>query len=351
MVKLRFHGDVLLSSPVLSVLKDALPHAEIDALVYRETGDMISGHPALSQLFAIDKAWKRLGPVGHWRAEWRLLQQLKARKYDLVVVLTEQNRCAWLVRLLKPRWSVGPVWGGSGRFFKKSFTFLNRLVPDNSRHIVELHLDALRHLGIYPAETARQLTMPVPAEVQADTTAMLQSAGAQLQRYIVVHPASRGDYKCWKPERVAEVINRLTARGEQVVLTAAPTADEQAMIAAIRQRLERPVLDLTGQLSLKQLAVVIDQAKLLLGVDSVPMHMAAAMQTPVVALFGPTSPVVWGPWQVPHRLVTVDMSCRPCVMEGCGNSRYSECIERITVEQVMSSIDSLLAETASSRAD
>ena len=104
LIKLRHHGDVLLSSPVLSALKTHAPHAEIDALVYHDTREMLSGHPALSQLHTIDRQWKKRGPLGQLRAEWQLLSALKARQYDLVITLTEHNRGAWLVRLLKPRW-------------------------------------------------------------------------------------------------------------------------------------------------------------------------------------------------------------------------------------------------------
>ena len=84
-IKLRHHGDVLLSSPVLSVLKSHAPHAEIDALVYAETAEMLSLHPALAQLHVIDRNWKKLGALQYLSAEWRLLKALRDRHYDLIV--------------------------------------------------------------------------------------------------------------------------------------------------------------------------------------------------------------------------------------------------------------------------
>ena len=121
--KLRHHGDVLLASPVLSALKAAAPHVEIDALVYADTADMLRDHPDMAQLHCIDRGWKKLGLVGQGSAEWGLFKDMQSRQYDLIIHLTEHPRGAWLSRLLKPRWSVGPRVNGRGRFWK------NRSLP------------------------------------------------------------------------------------------------------------------------------------------------------------------------------------------------------------------------------
>src|ERR1700675_1051196 len=99
--KLRHHGDVLLASPVFTVLKRAAPSAEIDALVYAETAAMLAGHPAIAQTHVIDRDWKRQGLIRQARAERALLSALRKRRYDLIVHLTEHPRGAWLSRLLR----------------------------------------------------------------------------------------------------------------------------------------------------------------------------------------------------------------------------------------------------------
>src|ERR1044071_4996776 len=105
-LKLRHHGDVLLAAPVLSVLKAHAPQLEVDALVYDDTAPMLEGHPALSHLHAVGRKWKQEGSrLSH---EVRLFQALKARKYDLIVHLSEQPRGAWLARSLGARYSVAP---------------------------------------------------------------------------------------------------------------------------------------------------------------------------------------------------------------------------------------------------
>ena len=142
-IKLRHHGDVLVSSPVFSVLKAHAPQAEIDALVYADTAEMVTLHPAVAQVHTIDRKWKQLGVLGQARAELALYSALKARGYDLIIHLTEHWRGAWLCRLLKPRWSVGPAVAGRNKQWKKSFTHL-QMAPRNAlRHMVEANLDAL----------------------------------------------------------------------------------------------------------------------------------------------------------------------------------------------------------------
>jgi len=108
--------------------------------------------------------------------------------------------------------------------------------------------------------------------------------------------------------------------------------------------LPQSVVDLSGQLSLKQLAALTARAKLFIGVDSAPMHIAAAMGTPTVVLFGPSGDPEWGPWQVPHKIITSDHTCRPCGNDGCGGGKLSECLQTISVAEVLEAVHSLLQE-------
>jgi len=121
-IKLRHHGDVLLASPVFSVLKNHAPHLEIDALVYRDTAEMLSLHPAISQLHTIDRKWKSAGILAQAKAEWQLLSALRERRYDLIVHLTEHNRGAWLKHLTKAKYGVAKRLPGKGRAWKNTFS-------------------------------------------------------------------------------------------------------------------------------------------------------------------------------------------------------------------------------------
>ena len=158
-IKLRHHGDVLLASPVFSVLKRAAPDAEIDALVYRETASMLAGHPAISMLHTIDRSLKRQGILAQARGEWRLWQALFARHYDLVVYLTEHPRGAWLKRLTGARYGVGPERTGAGGWWRAAFPHRYLLPRATLRHTVETNLDALRRIGLWPEEADKALVL------------------------------------------------------------------------------------------------------------------------------------------------------------------------------------------------
>ena len=344
-VKLRHHGDVLLSSPVLSVLKAHAPHIEIDALVYADTAEMLSLHPAISQLHAIDRQWKKLGPLMQAKAEWQLLKNLRARGYDLVIHLTEHPRGAWLARLTGARWAVAPRIGTRGGWWTNAFTHFYSSPRGGRRHTVELNLDALRRIGLYPASGERKLSLAPGPSAEARIAQLLQENSVVPGGYIHVHPASRWSFKCWPTERMARLIDLLADDGRQVVISAAPTGEERIMVERILAVCKSRPINLCGQLSLKEMAALTAQAALFIGVDSAPMHIAAAVGTPVVALFGPSGEINWGPWQVKARVVTSDHHpCRPCGQDGCGGSKVSDCLEQLDVSQVLAAAQALLAE-------
>ena len=347
-VKLRHQGDVLLASPVFSALKRKAPHIEIDALVYCDTAPMLTEHPAIGEVFCIDRAWKTLGAFAQASAEWKLLAQLRARRYDLLVHLTEHWRGAWLARLLAVRWAVGPRVRGRGRLWKGSFTHQVSTPLASARHVVEANLDALRRIGIHPGVDERALTLIAGSAAEARTARLLADHGLADHSFVQIHPSSRWRFKCWPAEKMAALIDRLHAEGLRVVLTAAPDNTEAQMIADIQGRIAQPVAaNLAGQLSLKELAALTARARLFIGVDSAPMHIAAAVGTPAVAIFGPSGADLWGPWGTPrvgrHRVVAKDeYTCRPCGLDGCGGGKVSDCLVTLEVGRVWAAAAELL---------
>jgi len=358
-IKLRHHGDVLLASPVISMLKRLAPQCEVDGLVYADTAPMLEGHPALAQLHLIDRNWKRQGLWPQAAAEWKLISGLRARHYDLVVHLSVHTRGAWLVRLLQPRWSVAPR--SRDGFWANSFTHLYPAQSDGERNTVDTNLDSLRVLGLEPTPADMKVTMVPGAKADARVAELLAQHGLPQGGFVHVHPASRWAFKCWPADRVAALCDALAAKGWPIVLTSAPDASEKALIAEVRAARDKiallcttfgsslaPTVDLSGQLSLKELAALTAQAKLFVGVDSAPMHIAAAMGTPVVAIFGPSGDREWGPWgelgNNRHRVVaSTTHPCRPCGMAGCNDSKVSDCLTTLPVSQVLAACEELLA--------
>jgi len=359
-IKLRHHGDVLLASPVISMLKRVVPQCEVDALIYADTAPMLEGHPALAQLHLIDRNWKRQGLLQQAAAEWKLISALRARHYDLVVHLSVHTRGAWLVRLLRPRWSVAPKF--RGRFWADSFTHFYPAQSDPLRHTVETNLDSLRALGLEPRAADKIVTMVPGVKATTRAAELLAQHGLQAGAFVHVQPASRWAFKCWPAERVAALCDALAAKGWPIVLTSAADANEKALIADVCAARDKnavshqgtsfgappgPTVDLSGQLSLKELAALTAQAKLFVGVDSAPMHIAAAMGTPVVAIFGPSGDREWGPWgeagKNRNRVVASNTHpCRPCGMAGCNDSKVSACLTTLPVAQVLAACEDLL---------
>lgn len=339
-IKLRHHGDVLLSSPVFSVLKQHAPQLSIDALVYEDTAEMLSLHPAIRFVHTIDRNWKRAGILSQARAETGLARRLRRANYDLVIHLTDHPRGMWVKWLSGARYGVArkdatrPLW-------RKSFSHLYALPRGTPRHTTETDLDALRRIGVYPAADARALTLVPGATAQQHVSALMESHGLKSRGFIHIHATSRWMFKCWNVADFAQVIDTL-APHYPIVLTAAPVARELAVITAIKAAAHSKVIDVAGRLSLKQLAALIGEARLSLSIDSAPMHIAAAMQTPVVALFGPSSEIVWGPWQVPHRVVHSSHPCRPCGNDGCGGGKISECLTNLPARAVLDAVHELL---------
>ncbi|MEO8674155.1 MAG: putative lipopolysaccharide heptosyltransferase III [Casimicrobiaceae bacterium] len=345
-IKLRHHGDVLLASPVFTALKRAAPHAEIDALVYLETAPMLQRHPAISIVHTIDRRHKDRGPLSQLIGDGRLWRALRARRYDLVVHLTEHPRGAWLSRIAGARWRVAPERARGGWFWRRCFTHRFLLPASTPRHTVEADLDALRRIGIWPEDADRKLVHVPGPDAERRITELLAAHKLERGRFVLIHPGSRWLFKCWPAAPTAALLDRLAAMGWPLVMTGAPDPAEAPLVNAIKTALAAPIVDLTGQLTMTELSALIASARLFIGCDTAPMHLASAAGTPVVAWFGPSDERIWGPWRVPHRVVTSTVhACRPCHNNGCGGSNNSDCLLTLPLDRVAAAVVSLLAET------
>ncbi len=299
--KLRHHGDVLLTTPLIRALHHYYPGIEVDALIYRETEDMLRHNPQVTQRWTIDRSWKKEGAktqLGHERRLWRAL---KARRHDLLIHLTESWRGVALARGLGVARSIAFAYPRrDNAFWRHGFTDLVAL-PESPCHNAALQLSTLSVLGVTSNAEDFPLSLTVDEAARTVFLDTLRCAGWQGAPYILIHPGARWFFKCWEDASFAAVIEALTARGHTVVLTGAPEARETEMAGKILAHLKDKarVHSLVGQLSLAGLAAAIDGAQLFIGVDSVPMHMAAALQKPGVALFGPSKVHEWAPWQAP----------------------------------------------------
>jgi heptosyltransferase-3 len=247
------------------------------------------------------------------------------------------DREAILGFLSGARWRVGFDSGRKGLFGRNQL-LTHRAVRSGREHIVEGDLKLVEALGVAPAD--QRLRLHVGPDDEAAAGALLAAAGVgPEERTVIAHPTSRWLFKCWRDEGVAAVTDHLAAQGFRVVLTSGPDPRELRKARRILGLARRPAVDLAGRLTLKQLAAVLRRSCLFLGVDSAPMHMAAAMGTPVVALFGPSGEHNWRPWGDGHVVVAKDLFCRPCGQDGCNGSKRSDCLEMLTEAEVIAAVE------------
>jgi heptosyltransferase-3 len=284
------------------------------------------------------------GRLAEARFQLGLLRGLRAQGFDLAMDLSGGDRGAFLAWASGARLRVG--------FAPKKPHLRARafhMLADGrgtANHVVEAFLRQVRLLGIEPVDTGLKLFPGEAARAQAD--ALLSEHGLAPGGYALMHPTSRWMFKTWTPAGNAVVIGHLRRAGLKVLLSAAPAEHETRFVEDILTRLpEREgVVNLASRLDLPLLAALIERARVFFGVDSAPMHMAAALGVPVAVLFGPSGEKMWGPWQVPSEVVTSADSCRPCGRDGCQGSKVSRCLTEIDPATVCQALDRLLARTA-----
>ncbi|POT55643.1 lipopolysaccharide core heptosyltransferase RfaQ [Citrobacter amalonaticus] len=334
-IKMRFHGDMLLTTPVISTLKQNYPDAKIDVLLYQDTIPILSENPEINVLYGIkNKKSKAIDKMSNFI---ELVRALRANKYDLVINLTDQWMVAVLVRFLRAPVKISQDYGHrQSSFWKKSFTCL---VPLSGANVVESNLSVLAPLKL--DSIVAHTTMSYPPSSWERMRSELDKAGVG-EEYVVIQPTARQIFKCWNNEKFSQVIDALHERGLAVVLTSGPGADDLACIDAIAQGcLKAPVTSLAGKMSFPELGAVIDHAQLFIGVDSAPGHIAAAVNTPLICLFGATDHNFWRPWS--NNMIQFwagDYRPIPPREQRDRNEMY---LSAIPAEDVIAAVDKLLS--------
>ena len=326
-IKLKQPGDVLVSTPVIAALKEAWPNCHLTYLVPKGTEDMVAGHPGLDDLMVVDRRGET------WSQALRFARDLRRRRFDLVIELSGGDRGAIYSWLTGAKERLGLARPGMPFWQRRVFT---RLLPRPpvKMHLVDQNLAAVRALGIEPQTPRLRFfwDQAVEERIQDLLTAHKLAPGG----FVVMHPGAGWRFKCWTPQGYARVLEALQNEWRlPVILTGTQAAHEQELIAAILQESRVKPINLAGRLSLKELGALIAQARFFFGMDSAPMHLAAAVETPAVALFGPSGVFNWGPWGEGHLVIQQDWACVPCGRDGCEGSKISRCLTEIEPEEVL----------------
>ncbi|BDH44002.1 lipopolysaccharide core biosynthesis protein [Salmonella enterica subsp. enterica serovar Choleraesuis] len=340
-IKMRFHGDMLLTTPVISTLKRRYPDAKIDMLLYQDTIPILSENPDINAFYGLKNKGSKTGEKISNFLE--TVKSLRGNHYDLIVNLTDQWMVALLVRMLPAKVKLTQDYAHrQSNFWKKSFT---HLVPRQMTNVVESNLSTLAPLGICPDDWFAETTMYYQPEHREAIQKRLNAAGVS-GPYVVIQPTARQLFKCWDDEKFSQVIDALADRGYPVVLTSGPGKEDldciEHIAAGCRQR---PVTALAGKTSFPELGALIDGASLFIGVDSAPMHIAAAVKTPIVCLFGATDHIFWRPWsQQAIQFWAGDYAPMPPREERNRNTRY---LSVIPAADVIAATEKLLPQPVS----
>jgi 3-deoxy-D-manno-octulosonic-acid transferase/heptosyltransferase-1 len=350
-VKLSAIGDVIHTLPALTALRRHSPHAQIDWLVESAAADLVQGHAALNRVLI----WRRrefvtLLKAGRLSSAFRLflslLLQLRATRYDLILDFQALLKSSLWIFLARAQRKAG--FGQGMEHSEKSHLFLNERIPAISMeiHALDRGLSLLKALGIQSSQALYDL--PIGKEDEEEAQKLLAGSGVRLdQPLAAINPVAKWPTKLWTAKQFEELARRLVEKGFQVVFTG--SREDRPLLDEMTTRLGPSVIRLDGRTSLKALAVVYRLASVVVSTDTGPMHLAAAVGTPVVALFGPTAPWRTGPYGEGHVVLRAGLSCSPCYSRSCKTVDIEPmaCMKRITVDQVVEAVARLHADRES----
>ncbi len=344
-------------TPVLESIHQVRPDAAIDVLVEHPFSEVLYENPFIHRLIELGersskgrisgKAHPSPAPLSKFQA----VREIRNRRYDLAWNLHGGNTSAWMTAL-----SRAPIRVGC-RTFRNRFAY-NVRVPDSAEwlnrknhHTVERTLawfDWLNGAHRMRFDDAPPLKVMICPAARDSAAKKLTAAGVDPRsEFVVIQPAAAFETKEWMADRFAEVADFLAARGFRIVLTGSPHEKEKLQTVKSKMNAAAAIL---ADLTIQELAAVIDAAQLYLGNDSGPAHLAAALKRPTVVLFGSSNSVAWSPWQTRSEVVQNHYDCNPCPGYRCLKFAEPECIKSISVEQVKSALLRLLATDFSERA-
>ena len=283
LLQLKRIGDLILTTPSIAALRERFPDAQLSLVVSPAVTGLL---PAIA---GIDKVYTVRGKTND-AFDWIALS---LARFDYCLDFTRNDRSAFLTFLSG---ATKRVTADHPRLREKMRAkSYNEFVdaPVGSLHTVDYHLSLLKAVGIEDAPRAIRLDLPEKTILEAEQVLRAAEVG---EDFVIFHPGSARAEKFWEPSRWAEVIEHCAREtGIRCVLTGGRSPLEQAQISAIKAFTMADVIDLSGKTSLLTLAALVRKARLLVTVDSAPMHFAAAWGTPQVVLFGPTNPFHWHP--------------------------------------------------------
>ena len=330
LVRLRSIGDTVLATPSVVALKRFLPRVQVDILVEDWVAPLLDHHPHIDNVVAIER--------GGFMTRARVARELRASDYDVVYNLHGGTTATFLTRATGARHRVGFKTYQYAQLHNHQAPSPLLLWGQQKTHSVEQQLALLGWTGV-PVTDRPRTVLGVSPQAAATINQRLAAIGLEDRKIALIHPAAAFATKQWATENFARVVEYLAERGFAPVAIAAP--HEHAVLDTLVESSSVPVVTL--DLSLPEVTALARRSQVFVGNDSGIAHIAAAVGTRCVVVFGSSNIAHWRPWNsAPAEVVFEEMPCQPCHGYFCEKFAQPECILRVPVTRVTAAIDRVL---------
>ncbi len=325
-ISLKHLGDIITTTTVLPMLKKIYPESTINYMVNPEGLQLIKNHPLVNKVYLATRK-------NSFKENLAFLSELRKEKYDIVIDYSEGDRSAFWAKLTGAKIRIG--YNTNKKYLSRNILYTH-LLPNRSkefnRPVTHCHADAIKLLGhsienipnpsIFFSPTAKEKTLPILEKYSIDIN----------KPYAVAHFTARDEIRLLPVKHCVDTIDYLFEKTGQVVLVSWNDPKERAFIEKIKAATKIPIIDLCGELDLDSLMYLIKKSNIFIGLDSLVGHLSAALNTPTIGIFGPSSEVHWAPKGAKVKIAHRNKPCRPCVVGGCLGNQISACLKELEFE-------------------
>jgi predicted lipopolysaccharide heptosyltransferase III len=326
-------GDVVWAIPAFSALKEAFPQACLSVLVRNLNGDLLLDDPHIDKIFQVDQqsVFKGL----------QLLKNLRREKFDLLFDLRADDRGTFISFLSGAKIRAALYYR---RLFWRNRAFTHLVAPPPAKERIlgaaEQSLKIIRGFAIKETTSTPQIFV---AEKLKDKISVLLTEEKIETKYgwVSINPFSRWSYKEWDMDKWRQLASFIWQTYKMpVIITGSATEKQQADALAMAGR--SPIYNLAGKTTLREMAALLQMSRLHIGVDSAAPHIAAAVGTPTITIYGPSDWRDWAPPGDRNQVVLPDMDCSPCHKKGCDGCGQSKCLDNLPVAKVQDAVEKML---------
>jgi len=337
-VKLSAIGDVIHTLPALNAVRNYYPNANITWLVEEDAAPLVQGHEALDRVIVSKrkrwlKAFRSSSFLNTVQEVCGFIKALRDTRYDMILDFQALLKSGILIALARGQRKIG--FGKGLEHMEHSYIFLNERIPavDMEIHALSRGMVLLNAVGIPTNEVEYKL--PVSDHDRKNIDELMKQLGINgVKSLVAINPVAKWETKLWPNKKFTEFSDMLIDQYDMKIVFTGGIKD-YSIIQAITSSMKGRAINCAGKTTLTELAALYEKAALVISTDTGPMHLAAAMGTPVVALFGPTAPWRTGPYGRGHQIITVGLECSPCFKRRC---ETTDCMYQISMDQVLNGV-------------